>query len=289
MISIDIQLIEDKEVDKLFTITNDDGTIYDMTGSTAECKLYLDPESPTTIACTIDVGTGVITVPFTTTHTANVGTFEYIIEETNAGGTVISVAQGQIVIVSYTPFSEAIEAYLNSELPANLVLTEEYRNQRIMYWRRTFQSAFDITDNDLNIEEAWPVLVNALLAKLVVYDALILAAKGSFIQFMGGSHQSTTSTTGGGALKSVETGPAKVEYYDSAASAKSAFSTSAGGMSFFESLLSGICGLANQLGVKVHMCSGNTIPIKPQYHQNSDWDYTTLAEQTSALRQPSQG
>lgn len=283
---IDFQLIEDKAESKVFRFTNSDGSVYDMTDSTAQCHLYLDPVTPTSFACTIDVVTGKVTVPFTAIHTDNTGTFEYIIEETKISTAVIPLVKGQAIVVPYTPFSETLGAYLNSELPANLVLTTDYINQRVMYWRRVLQSAFNIADADLNIEASWPTLVNALIAKLVVYDAMILAARGSFIQFMGGSYQSTADVSGGGAIKSVETGPARVEYYDAAASAKSAFSSSPGKQSMFEALLESTCGLANQLHVKLHMCSGNKVPIGPQYFQNPDWDYPTLDEIVDV---PSQG
>jgi len=283
---IDFQLIEDKAESKVFRFTNADGTVYDMTDSTAQCHLYLVVGTPTSFACTIDVVTGKITVPFTAVHSDNTGTFEYIIEETKVTTDVIPLVKGQVIVVPYTPFSETLEAYLNSEMPANLVLSMDYRNQRIMYWRRVLQEAFEIADADLNIESEWPTLVNALIAKLVVYDAMMMAARGSFIQFMGGSYQDTASVSGGGAVKSVETGPARVEYYDAAASAKSAFSASSGHPSMFEALMDSTCGLASQLHVKLSMCPGNKVPIAPQYHQNPDWDYPTLDEITDV---PSNG
>lgn len=279
---IDFTLIESKAENKLFRLTNDDGSVYDMTGSTVVCQFH-KTDTPITISCTVNVVAGTIIVPFTTTHTDTLGNYEYIIEETKVSTEVIPLVKGNVTIIEYIPFSETIEAYLRSELPSNLTLTLDYQNQRITYWRRTLQIAFNISDDDLGIESAWPVLVNALLAKLVVHDALLLASKGSFIQFMGGSYQSGSTLTGGGALKSVETGPAKVEYYDSAASAKAAFTSSTGGSSFFDTLLSDICGLANQLKVKLYMCKGNIIPIAPQYHKNPNWEYETLTDPADTI------
>lgn len=273
---IDFALIEDRVEDKIFVITNLSGSIYDMTGSTVVCKLYLT-SSPTDIPCDLNLPVGEVTVPFTTTHTDNGGTFEYILEETTQGGAKVVLIRGNLIVVPYVPFSESIEAYLRSELPANLTLTPDYRNQRIMYWRRILQVAFEITDANLNVEAAWPILVNVLLAKLVVYDALMLSVSGSFIQFLGGDYTDTT-TIGGGGVKSVETGPVRVEYFDTAASAKNAFSSSAGDLSMFEALKQGLCGLASYLKVKIPMCDGNVVPISPQYHQNPDWAITTLDE-----------
>lgn len=279
MLEIDFSLIEDKAESKVFRLTNEAGGVYDMAGSTAICKLYLDPENPLDIVSTIDVPNGTITVPFTTTHSDNQGTFEYIIEETRtvAPTGVVPVVGGNIAVLQYTPFSESLEAYLRSELPANLTLTVDYRNQRIMYWRRILQAAFEITDANINTESAWPTLVNALLAKLVVYDALVLAVNGSFIQFLGGDYTSTSTITSG-EVKSIETGPTKVEYYSSATSAKDAVSANAGGTSMLSVIKDDICGLANFLEVKVHMCEQMKNSVSPAYVQNSNWEGTALPD-----------
>jgi len=279
VMEIDFPLTEDKAEDKVFKFTNADGTVYDMTGSTAACKLYLDgPDSaPTEFAASIDVGTGKVTIPFTATHTDNQGTFEYILEETKATTQVIPLVKGNVIVIPYVPFSESIEGYLTTELPANLTLTVNYQNQRVMYWRRILQNAFEISDANLNIEAAWPTLVNALFAKLIVFDALELALKGAFIQFVGGSYTDTTTITGGD-IKAIETGPTRVEYYGTSTSVKEAFSASQGGISMFDALKESICGLANHLQVKLPMCEDRTVPIIPQYHQNPDWAGQEIGE-----------
>jgi len=273
---IDFKLVENKAETKTFRFTDSDGSIYDMTDSTAVCKFYKDPSAPTNISATIDIGAGTVSVPFTIVHSDTLGTYEYIIEETKLSLEVIPLVKGNIDVLPYTPFSESIEAYLRSELPANLTLTPDYQNQRIMFWRRIFQSAFNIPDPHLNIESSWPILANALFAKLVVYDALMLSASGSFIQFLGGDYTETETISAGG-VKRVTTGPAEVEYFDSASSAKQAFAASAGNLSMFEALREGLCGLVNFLGVKINMCKGNDIIIVPQYHQNPNWAYPTLS------------
>ncbi len=273
---IDFQLIENKAEAKIFRFTDAEGAVYNMVGSSAICKLYLTA-TPTDIVCTINEVAGTITVPFTTTHSANLGTFEYIIEETKSGGAIIPLVKGNIAVLQYIPFSESIEAYLRSELPANLTLTMDFQNQRIMYWRRILQGAFEITDEDINTESAWPTLVNALLAKLVVHDALELSLKGSYVQFLGGDYTST-ETVGGGGVKSVETGPTKVEYYDTATAAKSATASSSGSQSTYEILKESVCGLANFLRVKLPMCLQDKHPVSPIYHQNSSWEGTQLPD-----------
>ena len=284
---IDFKLVRAKIESKVFKFTNSDGTVYDMTDSTAVCHLYLTG-TPTDIPCTIDVGTGKVTVPFTATHSAGLGVFEYILEEIKISTEVIPLVQGNIQVIEYVPFSESIEAFLRSELPANILLTEDYRNQRILYWRYILQDAFLIADVDLNIESAWPTLVNALLAKLVVYDALMLSARGSFMAFLGGDY--TTTDTIGGTISKIETGPTNVEYFDTAKGLESMLKPNSSGQTGLETLTDDICGLANHLRVKVSMCKGNKIPISPKYFQNANWAYPTLDDMDNFIQgQPSQG
>lgn len=286
---IDFKLIKDKAESKVFKFTNADGTVYDMTNSTASCKLYLDPESPVSITCNIDVPNGKITIPFTSTHTVNNGTFEYILEEDVGGtGTILALVKGNTTVLDYTPFSETLQAYLNSELPANITLTEDYRNQRIFYWRRILQTAFEITDVNLNVEEEWPILANALLAKLVVYDATMLASRGSFIAFMGGDYTSPEDL--GGPVSKIETGPTSVEFHSTSKALGEVFQRGASGVSAFDTMLVDLCGLASFLKVKIPMCKGNYVPMIPKYCQNPDWAYPTLGEMDDGIwGQVSQG
>ena len=284
---LDFKLVEDLVENKIFIITNLSGSIYDMTGSTVICKLYLT-STPTDIACSVNLGTGEVTVPFTATHSDNPGTFEYILQETTSGGDIIPLLKGNIIIVPYVPFSETIEAYLRSELPANITLTMDYRNQRITYWRRILQEAFNIADADLNIEAAWPILVNALLAKLVVYDAMMLGARGSFLGFIGGDF--TTATTIGAPVKKIETGPTNVEYHSTSKSIQELFQPNAQGYSAFTTMIEELCGLANYLKVKIPMCKGNDLVITPTVSRNPDWEFITLDDIDNDIETPpSQG
>lgn len=286
---IDFQLIQEKAESKVFSLTNSDGTVYDMTDSSAICHLYLTPGSASIdITCTINVARGEISIPFLTTHTSTIGTFEYTIEETKVPAQLVQIVRGNIIVLPYVPFSESIEAYLRSELPANLTLSADYRNQRIMYWRRILQGAFNITDSNLNIESAWPTLVNALIAKLVVYDAMMLGARGSFMAFMGGDF--TVNTNTGAPVKKIETGPTNVEFHSTSKSLREMFQPNANGYSAFTTIVEELCGLANFLKVKVPMCRGNTIGVTPKFYKNPKWDYPTLAEWTKSIEtKPSQG
>lgn len=278
MVEIDFSLVQDKSSSKTFTFYDSEEELYDFTDvDTVILKLYKDPSSPVSIEGTVNESESKVSFDFTTTHTDTLGTFEYVIEETKIDTTVTTILKGNLSIIEYTPFSETFEAYLASELPANLNLEPNYSNQRLFYWRRFLQDAFNIEDEDLNVESAWPTLVNALFAKLVVHDALQMSLRGSLVAFLGGSY--TTTTDSGGPVKSIETGPSKVEFEGVAKDISKLFSSSLNTPTPFENLLSDICGLANHLKVKLPMCKQLNLVIPPKYYKNPDWEYPQLTDQ----------
>lgn len=77
-----------------------------------------------------------------------------------------------------------------------------------------------------------------------------------------------TTVTGSGALKSLETGPSKAEWYDSSTTVSTLFKPAAGkdGRSVFDELTSDICSIAHRLRIKLPMCKplvhGVIVPCK---------------------------
>ena len=116
--------------------------------------------------------------------------------------------------------------------------------------------------------------MNALLAKLVVYDALMLASRGSLAAFFGGDYTSVSDI--GGAIRSIETGPTKVELHSSAQGIGSLFGAGPNGETPFDIMTRDLCGLANHLSVNLHMCKPGKMPIAPQFFKNPKWEYPTL-------------
>lgn len=277
MKEIDFNLYTDKSSTKVFQFTNSDDSIYNFAGSTVLFMLYLDPVTPTNISCNINVVTGKITVNFNTSHTDNAGIYEYLIEETKQDDSKVPLIKGNVIIKDYVPFSQSVDAYLATELPGDLVLTENFKIQRITFWRMFLMGAFSVPEPNINIDSSWTVTQNALVAKLVAYDVLMLAAKGSLIQALGGDYSQTVVTSTGG-IKSIETGPAKVEYFPSGDTVQKILSVGSGGLSVLDTLISDICGLANFLGVKVPMCKGNKVVIGPKHYVNANWHIPTLSE-----------
>ena len=110
-------------------------------------------------------------------------------------------------------------------------------------------------------------MVNILIAKLIAYDALILAIRGNLIAVLGSNSISTTegssSSQTTGDIKSIETGPSKVEFHaagDTMSSIiKSPTSASTNGNNIINQLSEDVCGLARKLLVKLPMCRAQNV------------------------------
>jgi len=292
MKELDFKLTEDKDKTKIFKFTNEDGTNYDFTDSTAKLHLYLAGSGsvPTDIVGDIDIPNAKISFAFlAATHTKDLGNFEYIIKETKSDTSVIDLIKGNILIAPEVPFSLSVQAFLDSELPVNLALTTTYTTQRIHYWMLFLQDAAKVADINLWDESKWDVMYRALIAKLVVYDALFLSTKGGFIQFMGGDFTKEPENLGA-PVRSIETAPIKVEFHTVAKALQEIFQTGSNGYSAWDVLQTNLCGLANKIGVKLPMCKMpfSINPIVPKYIQNPDWDYPSLDEYVETIV-PSQG
>ena len=210
MRELDFVLYKDKPQVKTFGFTNEDDSIYDLTGSTVKLLFY-KTETPTEITGSVTLLTGKVSFTFTESDADTLGIYEYIIEETKQDLSIVKLSMGNLVIRDYVPFSNTVDSFLETELPASIKLEENYKNQRLSYWRRFLMDAFNIAEADLETDSVWPIMVNALMAKLIAYDALLLAAKGSLLQFMGGDF--TKLAGQGGPIKKIETGPSNVEFY----------------------------------------------------------------------------
>lgn len=130
------------------------------------------------------------------------------------------------------PIIELIDYYLPSSLHTELNATEKI--SLIMKWQIFLQplvwKPFTVPKEDTHNEFAWPALVNALIAQLVTKDIIIQGAN-QFVSTVSKTTDIDTDTDTGGPLdptkkdgqvKSIETGPAKTEWYED----KSAVETS---------------------------------------------------------------
>ena len=269
MREIDFSLYVNKNQSRTFGFTNDDDTVYNMTGSTVRLYLYIT-STPITIVGSITLLMGIVLINFLASDLLIAGKYEYIVEETKADLSTIPLTKGNITLQVYIPFSDSIDAYLNAELPADVTLTDDYKNQRITYWRRFLMSAFYVAEANINIDSSWTSMQNAFIAKLVAHDSLLLAARGSLMHIFGGATTTTSISTSEGGIKRIVTGPSEVEFFPVGDVLKNVFTTGANG-NVMDILMSDICGLANFLRVKVPMCKANKIPVLPRFYTNEEF------------------
>lgn len=273
---INFKVNHGKATVKSYELLDADGN-YDITDKIFQFLVYLDgPDAdPTALNITKEVALSTLIINIMDGTFPSLGVFEYTLEEI-VDPINIKIVSGIIEVLPYVPFSDTIQAYLDSELPKNIQLTPEYVDQRIRFWRNFLQGGFNISDTNLYIEEAWPVLANALLAKLVVYDAMLLAMSGNLVGFLGGDY--TQGSDWGGSIKRIETGPASVEFHPIGNTFSNLFKAGANGMSAFDNLIITLCGLANKLGIKLPMCNFRKTTQIPQYMSNPQWAYPKLGE-----------
>lgn len=86
-----------------FEYTNDDGSIFNLTGFTAIMQIRDMPTSPTyvlQINPTLTVATGIISVNLTAQQTATLtnSSYVYAIELYGAGGLVIRPVEGKVIV-----------------------------------------------------------------------------------------------------------------------------------------------------------------------------------------------
>lgn len=277
---IDFQLFINKTQEKGFVFRNDDGTYYDLTDAVVNLNWYRggENEAPVVIQGTVTVSTASVIFRFESTDVNDLGVTEYVVVSTKVGVEDV-LTKGNITVSEYLPFSTSIDAFLQTELPEGVVLSDNFVNQKIMYWRLFLQDAFNISDSLVQVDSAWPVLVNALIAKLIAYEALTIAIRGSLMKTFGSYTESSSSSSSQGGIKSIETGPTKVEFLPAGDVVTNlAKATSAGSNGLMEDLKTVMCGLASKLQVKLPMCKAPVIGGLFQVYRNVEWEKITLAD-----------
>jgi hypothetical protein len=151
--------------------------------------------------------------------------------------------------------------------PELTVLTR--RDFQIVKWQHYLQplvyEPFEVLVENTYKASHWPPLVNVLLAKLVVMDILEMNATDFLMGTLNGKGSSgsgsNTSTTGG--IKSIETGPTKIERYEnkdasSFSEANSNLSKSVNNLlrpgGLIDQMRAGICQDADRVRVYLPMC-----------------------------------
>lgn len=155
------------------------------------------------------------------------GIYVVTLEATNGGGTgdpvVITLEVGENIEININ-LPTLIDDYMPADLlgSASMVRKITLINkwqlylQPLVYFENpdTELPYYEVEVVDTHNETAWPVLVNYLIAQLAAYD-IILQGANQFLANVGnlaGEKTGESITTGN--IKSIETGPAKTEWYD---------------------------------------------------------------------------
>lgn len=167
------------------------------------------------------------------------------------------------------PSYMSVSQFIECDLPAGLTITPECQSTHTMKWQLWLQTLIDphIPTPDVHDDSKWPNLVNALIAKLVIYDAFNKAAQGALVLLW----DQTSGSSGGetkGEEKAIKTGPTEVEWHSAASSIAALMKPGAGrqGESLFDAMRQQICDLSSRERIKLPMCPAlahsPVVPIK---------------------------
>lgn len=231
---------------------------YSLIGKTIVLEAF-DRQNPEQLVFSIsptDQGLGYAVFEFTPLQASQLTLLDYRITEAPD----ILLAYGTINFVdltNYIPFRDI----LTQETPPGITIPEGFVNVSAYYWRSLFKSFSNsaLTLSDVHQEATWPNLYNFLIAKLVVYSFIEKSLKAFLAQ--GGDDASGGNSAN---VKSIETGPTKVEYHDSMKSLADLLKTNAQGDNALNHLREDICSLCGTLGVHIGFCKQGKTPIIPK-------------------------
>jgi hypothetical protein len=167
------------------------------------------------------------------------------------------LAQGDYSLTSLYNESDSIDEFILVELPNGLSLTESFKQTKKRYWQMYLAPTLNIQLGGMFNESIWGPLANALIAKLIVNDSLILALKGNLTQF----RSSDGSGVSGGGVKSITTGPNVVEFYDVSTTVSKLLSPNNSGLSALDQLNRDIAMLSERLGITLNYVGQKIAPI----------------------------
>lgn len=160
-----------------------------------------------------------------------------------------------------------IEKYISADLPEGLSIVPESQYIWIKKWQEFISILVSppIKPKDIYNYMVYPPLVNALIAKLTVYDAYLRASEGALVLLMqasSGSEESTSTSGPGGQEKAIETGPARVEWHDASDAIEALLRKGTGedGGSIFDIFRRQICMLASRVGIRLWICPKDKAP-----------------------------
>lgn len=212
------------------------------------------------------------------THTYNEdGFFEVTLIASNAEGDseILKVVLGisEAPDTNNSTLLESIDFYIPPTLQteSNVKQKMEFINHWQRYLQPLVEKPYVINEVDTYNEFKWPALVNNLIARLAAHSILL----SNLSKFMVENGNQTTSSSGSetttaeAQIKSIETGPAKTEWYQAKTSASedakniaNAYQVTMAEGGAFEQLQKDICQLASRVSIFLPMCEN---PIKKQF------------------------
>lgn len=257
---IDFALIQNRLTSKTFAITNKDGSNHNMSTSTVKMTVQKDLGPVDLVGVISGTDSSEVTFEFGPSVNADLGEFEYEIIEDPTTGADVSLGRGSIIWLTSTDFSTQIYTLIEGESkPFGITIDDNYRTQSVTYWKLYLQPGFNIPDEDLELDSAWPTLVRFLIAKLVVHSWLAGLLRGSLSGSFGAGAGSP------GPLKKLETGPSNAEWHDGVKSLAELLKTGPDGKNAIDKLSADVCGLARRVQVSLPMCppyNQVVLPIK---------------------------
>lgn len=262
---IDFALIHNRVMVKTFAITNKDGSLHNMTGSTVIMRVY--KTAPVDLPAVIGgLSMSELTFTFNSPVNDTIGDFEYEIFETPSGGPPIKdLGRGNITWLSATDFTTQVYTLIDGEaLPFGITVDPNFRTQSVTYWKLYLQPQFNILDADIEDDSKWPTLVRFLIAKLVLHDFIVGTFKGALISSFG----TTSSSASPGFLKKLETGPSNAEWHDGGDSLAQLLKVGGDGQSAFDKMKVDIVNLAHRVRAHIpmvgHLDYSPMIPLKAE-------------------------
>lgn len=146
----------------------------------------------------------------------------------------------------------------------NIPLKETLIKKWQMYLQPLVFTPYPVEPEDTFFENRWPALVNNLIAQLVSYDIMLLGA-AKFLESIGDGAYDEDGDPMKGAIKSIETGPAKTEWFDNhlldIEKIGKAFGEASKPGGLFFQIKESACQLAKRLGIYLPMCGTLSSPV----------------------------
>jgi len=183
-----------------------------------------------------------------------------------------STEAGTYIVTLRLTISQQVNTLLAPEsISSSLV------NQLTIKWQELLYEGVGVSLENRHSEYRWPYLANTLISYLIIRDSVYNSLNASALA----ASAVSASSSDGGAIKKIETGPVNVERHDGSAVASKAFAIMFSKQGLWEDIQAQLCSLAMKLGIHISGCKNQPIiPLK--VIRGSDYAYENQYPQTPA-------